>query len=73
MKLVFALVVLINSMPNNTDGMYFETAKACNQIAYQTEKGIAGDQAMWTSPAANIKAYCEPRLVNKNAQTFDQQ
>jgi len=71
MKLVFALVVIINNVPNNTDGMYFDTAEACNQIAFQTEKGIAGENKMWTSPVANIKAYCEPRLVNKSAQTFD--
>lgn len=71
MKLVFALVVIINSMPHNTDGMYFDTAEACNKIAFQTEKGVAGENAAWTSPVANIKAFCEPRLVDKNAQTFD--
>ena len=71
MKLVFALVVIINSMPNNTDGMYFDTPEACNKIAFQTEKGVAGENAAWVTPVANIKAYCEPRLVPKNAQTFD--
>lgn len=71
MKLVFALVVIINTLPKNTDGMYFETAESCNQIAFQTEKGIAGENQQWTTPVANIKAYCEPRLVDKSAQTFD--
>jgi len=71
MKLVFALVVVINGLPNNTDGMYFDFAEVCNTIAFQTEKGFAGEGKSWSSPSANIKAYCEPRLVDKNAQTFD--
>lgn len=71
MKLVFALVVLINNLPNNTDGMYFETAEGCNRIAFQTEKGVAGDNHSWSTSGVGIRAYCEPRLVDKNAQTFD--
>lgn len=71
MKLVFALVVLINNLPNNTDGMYFETAEACNQTAFKTEKGVAGESQSWSTSGVGIRAYCEPRLVDKNAQTFD--
>lgn len=71
MKLVFALVVMINNLPNNTDGMYFATAQSCNQIAYVTEKGVAGENQSWSTQGVNIKAYCEPRLVPKNAQTFE--
>ena len=57
MKLVFALVVLINQLPNNTDGMYFETAAACNTIAFQTEKGFAGEGKSWSTQNVSIKAY----------------
>ena len=71
MKLVFALVVLINQLPNNTEGMYFETAEACNQIAYKTEKGYAGETSSWTTQNVNIKSYCEPRLVSKKEETYD--
>jgi len=71
MKLVFALVVLINQLPKNTDGMYFETAAACNTIAFQTEKGFAGEGKSWSTPNVSIKAYCEPRLVDKKVETFD--
>jgi len=71
MKLVFALVVLINNLPKNTDGMYFETPEGCNKFAFQTEKGVAGENQSWTTSGVAIRAYCEPRLVDKNAQTFD--
>ncbi len=75
MKLVFALVVLVNNLPNNTDGMYFDKAEDCNQIAFQTESGYAGNgpdgsTKQWKSPAITIKAYCEPRMVDKNARVF---
>ena len=71
MKLVFALVVLVNNLPSNTDDMYFATAQSCNQIAYVTEKGVAGDNQSWSTQGVNIKAYCVPRLVPKNATTFE--
>jgi len=51
--------------------MYFATAQSCNQIAYVTEKGVAGENQSWTTQGVNIKAYCEPRLVPKDAQTFE--
>lgn len=71
MKLIFALVVIINGLPNNTDGMYFDTAESCNKIAFQTEKGIAGENQAWKSNVATIQAYCEPRLVDRSAATYD--
>lgn len=75
MKLVFALVVLINNLPNNTDGMYFQNAADCNRKAFETETGFAGsgpDGAVksWKSNGVNIRAYCEPRLVDKDAKAF---
>ena len=75
MKLVFALVVLINQLPKNTDGMYFLKAEDCNQAAFQTESGYAGNgpdgtTKQWKSPGYTIKAYCEPRLVDEKAETF---
>lgn len=75
MKLVFVLIVLINQLPKNTDAMYFLNAEDCNQIAYETETGYAGagpdgSTKAWKSPGYTIKAYCEPRLVDKNARTF---
>lgn len=74
MKLVFALIVMINQLPKNTDGMYFLNAEDCNKVAYETEAGYAGEtengKQQWKSPGYTIKAYCEPRLVDKNARTF---
>lgn len=75
MKLVFALVVLINNLPNNSDGMYFQNAADCNKVAFQTESGFAGQgengqSAAWKSNGINIRAYCEPRLVDKSQQVF---
>jgi hypothetical protein len=72
MKLVFALVLLINNAPSNTDGMYFDTAEACNTVAFQTEKGYAGEGKSWTTSGINIRAYCEPKIVDDRAETFDQ-
>lgn len=75
MKIVFALVVLINGLPKNTDGMYFADAERCNQLAYETETGYAGagpdgSTKAWKSSGFTIKAYCEPRLVEKSARQF---
>jgi len=75
MKLVFALVVIINNLPNNTDGMYFHSAEACNTMAFQTESGFAGSDEegkvkQWKSQGINIKAYCEPRMVEKSERVF---
>ena len=71
MKLVFALVVLVNNLPMNTDNMYFVEAEACNQTAFQTEKGYAGENQSWSTQNVSIKAYCVPRLVSKKSETFD--
>lgn len=71
MKLVYALIVMINNLPNNTEGMYFDKAESCNQVAFHTEKGYAGENQSWKTAGVNIKAYCEPRLVDKKSQTFD--
>jgi|11_taG_2_1085331.scaffolds.fasta_scaffold00573_13 hypothetical protein len=75
MKLVFALIVLVNNLPNNTDGMYFVNASDCNQMAFETETGYAGSgpdgtSKSWKSNGVNIRAYCEPRMVEKNARAF---
>ena len=70
MKLVFALVVLVNNLPMNTDHMYFVEAESCNQIAFQTQEGYAGENKRWSTSGVRIKAYCEPRLVDKKAETF---
>jgi hypothetical protein len=64
MKLVFALLVLVNDVPQ--DPILFNNIQACNQIAFSTEKGVAGDTASWSSQGNRIEAYCVPRVVEKS-------
>lgn len=71
MKLVYALIVIVNGLPVNTDGVYFENPEVCNTHAYRTEKGVAGENRAWDSTAVNIQAYCLPRLVPEKDQTLD--
>jgi hypothetical protein len=74
MKLVFTLVVLINNVPSS-EGMYFNSAEACNTMAFQTETGYAGSgpdgsTKQWKSAGTNIRAYCKPVMVEKTARVF---
>ncbi len=64
MKLVFVLIVLINNVPQ--DPILFDNIQACNQIAFSTEKGIAGETASWSSQKNSLEAYCVPKVVEKN-------
>jgi len=74
MKLVFTLVVLINNVPSS-EGVYFNSAEACNTVAFQTESGFAGSgpegaTKQWKSAGTNIRAYCKPVMVEKTARVF---
>ena len=61
MKLVFALLVMINDVPQ--DPILFDDIQACNQIAFSTEKGVASNTAQWSSQGNRIEAYCVPKQV----------
>ncbi len=64
MKLVFALLIFVNDVPQ--DPILFGSIQACNQIAFSTEKGVASDTTQWSSHSNRIEAYCIPRVVEKS-------
>lgn len=71
MKLVFALIVILNGNPQDTTGMYFMSAEACNQMAFRTEKGIVSEKLTWSSNKNVLHSYCVPRRVPVDAETYD--
>jgi len=64
MKLVFALLVLVNDVPQ--DPILFDNIQACNQIAFSTEKGVASETSLWSSQGNRLEAFCVPRVVEKD-------
>ena len=64
MKLVFALLVLVNDVPQ--DPVLFSDVKMCNTMALVTEQGVASDSIAHKSQGNRIEAYCVPRVVEKD-------
>jgi len=64
MKLVFALLVLVNDVPQ--DPVLFTDVKMCNTMALVTEQGVASDSIAHKSQGNRIEAYCVPRVVEKD-------
>ncbi len=64
MKLVFALLVLVNDVPQ--DPILFADVKMCNTVALVTEQGVASDNISQKSQGNRLEAYCVPRVVEKD-------
>ena len=64
MKLVFALIVLVNDVPQ--DPVLFTDVKMCNTMALVTEQGVASESITHKSQGNRIEAYCVPRVVEKD-------
>jgi hypothetical protein len=63
MKLVFALLVLVNDVPQ--DPVLFSDVKMCNTMALVTEQGVAS-AISHKSQGNRIEAYCVPKVVEKD-------
>lgn len=70
MVMAFLLIVVIDGLPEPTDGMYFRDITRCNYFSREIERGRRGLSRIYVGQQ-NITAYCTPRMVPEGTQFWD--
>ena len=73
MMLAFVLVVIVNGEPLADNAIFFRDVKRCNQFAHWISTGsfAKARHFSYLRHRGNVTAYCIPRRVPTNVQTFD--